>query len=191
MQIRRGPVLAIILAGYTMIVLDISIVITALPQIHHALGFASTALSWVENAYLLAFGGLLLLGACAGDLVGRRRVFIAGFGRLHRRVDRRRDRRSPRRGWLPRGRSRASAPRPSRRRRSRRCRRAFARGRAHPRCGLLRRRRCVAATVGLVVGGIFAGRLSWRVGFFIKRAAAPRWRSSSRWPPFGYPRGRR
>jgi hypothetical protein len=190
MQIRRGPVLAIILAGYTMIVLDISIVITALPQIHHALGFASTALSWVENAYLLAFGGLLLLGARGAS----RRLAAGvhrGVGPLHRRVDRRRDRRSPRRGWLPRGRSRASAPRLSRRRRSRRCRRAFARGRAHPRCGLLRRRRCVAATVGLVVGGIFAGRLSWRVGFFIKRAAAPRWRSSSRWPPFGYPRGRR
>jgi MFS family permease len=56
-------VLAIILASYTMIVLDISIVITALPKIHHDLDFSATALSWVQNAYLLAFGGLLLLGA--------------------------------------------------------------------------------------------------------------------------------
>lgn len=77
--IRRGPVLLIILASYTMIVLDISIVITALPKIHYSLGFSSTALSWVQNAYLLVFGGLLLLGARAGDVLGRRRMFIWGL----------------------------------------------------------------------------------------------------------------
>jgi hypothetical protein len=55
----RGPGVG----GYTMIVLDISIVITALTKIHYSLGFSSAALSWVQNAYLLAFGGLLLLGA--------------------------------------------------------------------------------------------------------------------------------
>jgi EmrB/QacA subfamily drug resistance transporter len=71
--------LAIILASYLMIVLDISIVITALPKIHHALGFSSTGLSWVQNAYTLAFGGLLLLGARAGDILGRRRMFVAGI----------------------------------------------------------------------------------------------------------------
>src|SRR5213079_3636611 len=71
--------LAIILASYLMIVLDVSIVITALPKIHHALGFSSTGLSWVQNAYTLAFGGLLLLGARAGDLLGRRRMFVAGI----------------------------------------------------------------------------------------------------------------
>jgi hypothetical protein len=70
-SVRKGPVLAIILASYTMIVLDISIVITALPEIHRTLGFSATALSWVQNAYLLAFGGLLLLGARAGDLERR------------------------------------------------------------------------------------------------------------------------
>jgi MFS family permease len=79
-SIRKAPVLAIILASYTMIVLDISIVITALPEIHRTLGFSATGLSWVQNAYLLAFGGLLLLGARAGDLVGRRRTFIVGLG---------------------------------------------------------------------------------------------------------------
>ena len=62
-EIRAPAVLAIVLVSYTMIVLDISIVITALPKIHYALGFSATALSWVQNAYLLTFGGLLLLGA--------------------------------------------------------------------------------------------------------------------------------
>src|SRR5436305_5319194 len=73
-------VLAIILACQLMIVLDASIVITALPHIHTDLGFSSTGLSWVQDAYILIFGGLLLLGARAGDLLGRRRVFIAGLG---------------------------------------------------------------------------------------------------------------
>jgi EmrB/QacA subfamily drug resistance transporter len=74
----RTPVLWIVLVSYLMIVLDISIVITALPKIHHALHFSATGLSWVQNAYTLAFGGLLLLGARAGDLLGRRRLFIVG-----------------------------------------------------------------------------------------------------------------
>src|SRR4051794_22214162 len=78
--LRKGPILAIVLASYTMIVLDISIVITALPLIHRSLGFSPVGLSWIQNAYLLAFGGLLLLGARAGDLVGRRRIFIIGLG---------------------------------------------------------------------------------------------------------------
>jgi EmrB/QacA subfamily drug resistance transporter len=73
------PLLAIILASYLMIVLDVSIVITALPKIHHALGFSATGLSWVQNAYTLAFGGLLLLGARAGDILGRRRMFVIGI----------------------------------------------------------------------------------------------------------------
>jgi hypothetical protein len=76
---RRTPVLVIILASYLMIVLDISIVITALPKIRDSLGFSATGLSWVQNAYPLAFGGLLLLGARAGDIRGRRRMFVAGL----------------------------------------------------------------------------------------------------------------
>src|SRR3954454_22828384 len=71
--------LAVILVGYLMIVVDVSVVITALPDIHTALGFSATSLSWVQNAYALTFGGLLLLGARAGDLLGRRRVFLAGI----------------------------------------------------------------------------------------------------------------
>jgi len=81
--VSRAPnsarILAIILASYLMIVLDVSIVISALPKIHHALGFSTTGLSWVQNAYTLAFGGLLLLGARAGDLLGRRRMFVVGI----------------------------------------------------------------------------------------------------------------
>jgi EmrB/QacA subfamily drug resistance transporter len=74
-----GAVLAIILACYLMIILDASVVITALPQIRDALHFSPTGLSWVQNAYTLTFGGLMLLGARAGDLLGRRRMFVAGI----------------------------------------------------------------------------------------------------------------
>ncbi|MFL5952957.1 MAG: MFS transporter, partial [Gaiellaceae bacterium] len=52
-----------------MIVLDLSIVISALPRIQESLGFSAGSLSWVQNAYTLAFGGLLLLGARAGDIL--------------------------------------------------------------------------------------------------------------------------
>lgn len=76
---RRSSLLSIILGSYLMIVLDVSIVINALPRIHHALGFSSTGLSWVQNAYTLSFGGLLLLGARAGDILGRRRMFVVGI----------------------------------------------------------------------------------------------------------------
>src|ERR671924_753627 len=76
---NRTMVLGIILACYLMIMVDISVIITALPDIERALHFSSTALSWVQNAYALTFGGLLLLGARAGDILGRRRVFVAGI----------------------------------------------------------------------------------------------------------------
>ncbi|MCW2854758.1 MAG: transporter [Marmoricola sp.] len=62
-----------------MVVLDMSIVNVALPHMQAALGFSPTGLSWVLNAYSLAFGGLLLLGARAGDLLGRRPTFLAGI----------------------------------------------------------------------------------------------------------------
>ena len=82
-SLRIAPstvVLGLILTVQLMIVLDASIVITALPAVEHDLGFSPTGLSWVQNAYVLTFGGLLLLGARAGDLLGRRRVFMAGLG---------------------------------------------------------------------------------------------------------------
>jgi EmrB/QacA subfamily drug resistance transporter len=76
----RNLALGIVLVTQLMVVLDISIVNVALPSIQTALGFTSSGLSWVFNAYTLAFGGLLLLGARAGDLLGRRRVFLSGIG---------------------------------------------------------------------------------------------------------------
>src|SRR5918993_64988 len=80
---RRGyhPALAltIIAASQLMVVLDATIVNIALPQMQQALGFSTTSLSWVLNAYTLTFGGLLLLGGRAGDILGRRRVFVAGI----------------------------------------------------------------------------------------------------------------
>jgi EmrB/QacA subfamily drug resistance transporter len=68
----------VILATYLMIVLDASVVITALPSIGENLHMSPVGLSWVQSAYALTFGGLLLLGARAGDILGRRRTFIAG-----------------------------------------------------------------------------------------------------------------
>ncbi len=89
---RRGPLgglrrrlstpsvfLFVILTAQLMVVLDATIVNVALPHIQHGLGFSGSELSWVLNAYLLTFGGLLLLGARAGDLLGRRRTFLAGI----------------------------------------------------------------------------------------------------------------
>ena len=72
-------VLAVILTAQLMVVLDATIVNVALPHIQRSLGFSSASLSWVLNAYVLTFGGLLLLGARSGDLLGRRRTFMAGI----------------------------------------------------------------------------------------------------------------
>ena len=76
---RNRLVLFVILTCQLMVVLDATIVNVALPQMQAALHFSPTGLSWVLNAYTLTFGGLLLLGARAGDLLGRRRTFIAGI----------------------------------------------------------------------------------------------------------------
>ena len=78
---RRHPsvVLAVILTAQLMVVLDATIVNVALPHIQRSLHFSNSSLSWVLNAYVLTFGGLLLLGARSGDLLGRRRTFIAGI----------------------------------------------------------------------------------------------------------------
>ena len=73
-------ILAIILVSYFLILLDNSVIFTGLPSIAGALHLDAAGLSWVQDAYTLVFGGLLLLGARLGDLLGRRRVFIAGLG---------------------------------------------------------------------------------------------------------------
>ena len=73
-----GLALAVIATAQLMVVLDATIVNVALPHIQRALAFSDTGLEWVVNVYALTFGGLLLLGGRAGDLLGRRKVFIAG-----------------------------------------------------------------------------------------------------------------
>src|SRR5206468_12661894 len=76
----RWPALVVLCAGMLMIVLDQTIVNVALPSIQDDLGFSQSDLAWVVNAYLIAFGGLLLLAGRLGDLVGRKRVFMVGLG---------------------------------------------------------------------------------------------------------------
>ncbi|GGQ82954.1 MFS transporter [Kitasatospora griseola] len=75
---RRIPVLLMLVTCQLMLVIDATVLNVALPHIQNDLGFTSTGLSWVVNAYILVFGCLLLLGGRAGDLFGRRRVFVAG-----------------------------------------------------------------------------------------------------------------
>jgi EmrB/QacA subfamily drug resistance transporter len=71
--------LTVLCLASLMIVLDVTIVNVALPSIRSSLGFSETSLAWVVNAYLLTFGGLLLLGGRLGDLFGSRRLFVAGI----------------------------------------------------------------------------------------------------------------
>jgi EmrB/QacA subfamily drug resistance transporter len=75
----RWLALYVLCAGMLMIVLDATIVNVALPSIQDDLGFSQTDLSWVVNAYLIPFGGLLLLAGRIGDLIGQRRVFLIGL----------------------------------------------------------------------------------------------------------------
>jgi EmrB/QacA subfamily drug resistance transporter len=164
---RSGPVLAIILVSYLMIVLDISIVITGLPKIQQSLGFSATQLSWVQNAYTLAFGGLLLLGARAGDILGRRRMFITGLtifivtslaiGLAQSAL------------WMLCARALqgvgAAILAPST---LALLQTNFAEGPERTRAvGLYGATAGVGASIGLVLGGVLADMLSWRVGFFI------------------------
>jgi EmrB/QacA subfamily drug resistance transporter len=74
-----GVALLVIATAQLMVVLDATVVNVALPHIQTALGFSGSGLEWVVNAYALALGGLLLLGGRAGDLLGRRRMFVAGL----------------------------------------------------------------------------------------------------------------
>ena len=76
----RWIALVVLCVGMLMIILDQTIVNVALPSIQGDLGFSQSSLAWVVNAYLIAFGGLLLLAGRLGDLVGQRRVFLTGLG---------------------------------------------------------------------------------------------------------------
>jgi EmrB/QacA subfamily drug resistance transporter len=76
---RRWLALYVLTLGSLMIVLDVTIVNVALPSIREDLGFSETSLAWVVNAYLLTYGGFLLLGGRLGDLYGHRRLFLIGI----------------------------------------------------------------------------------------------------------------
>jgi EmrB/QacA subfamily drug resistance transporter len=76
---RRWAALVVLCMGMLMIVLDVTVVNVALPSIQNDLGFTQSGLAWVMNAYLIAFGGLLLLAGRLGDLLSRRSVFLAGL----------------------------------------------------------------------------------------------------------------
>src|SRR5436190_14827754 len=76
----RWAALVVLCVGMLMIVLDVTVVNVALPSIQSDLGFDQSSLAWVVNAYLIAFGGLLLLAGRLGDLISRRGVFLTGLG---------------------------------------------------------------------------------------------------------------
>src|SRR6195952_2471794 len=164
---HRTAILIIVLITYFMIILDASIVFTGLPSIESSMSFSASGLSWVQDAYTLTFGGLLLLGARAGDIVGRRRMFLLGLviftvasvlvGAAH----------SP--AWLigarglqgigaailgPSSLSLISATFPEGTERSR----AVA---------LYAAVAGIGASLGMVLGGLFAQLISWRAGFYL------------------------
>jgi len=80
-RVRRSPalLLAVICVAQFMVILDVSVVNVALPSIRSSLGFSTAGLQWVVNAYTLTFAGFLMLGGRASDLLGRRRVLLAGI----------------------------------------------------------------------------------------------------------------
>jgi len=80
-KIDRGRRIALVVlcAGMLMIILDATIVNVALPSMQSDLRFSQSSLAWVVNAYLIAFGGLLLLAGRLGDLIGRKRIFMTGL----------------------------------------------------------------------------------------------------------------
>src|SRR5213595_4337410 len=75
----RWLALYVLCAGVLMIVLDVTVVNVALPSIQNDLGFSQAGLAWVVNAYLITFGGLLLLAGRFGDILGRKNIFMAGL----------------------------------------------------------------------------------------------------------------
>ncbi|WP_307857118.1 MFS transporter [Pseudarthrobacter albicanus] len=166
-RVRPTAILAIILVSYFMIILDNSIIFTGLPRIQAEMGLSATGLSWVQNAYTLVFGGLLLLGARLGDILGRRRVFIAGlavFALASLLVGA-----APSEWWLVAARALqgvgAAVVAPSA---LSLLTATFAAGRERTRAvaayGAVAG---IGASLGLVVGGALAEWVSWRAGFYI------------------------
>lgn len=160
-------ILAIICVSYFMVILDNSIIFTGLPRIQEAMRFTPTGLTWVQDAYTLVFGGLLLLGARAGDIVGRRRMFTVGlvlFAGASLLVGA-----APTAWWLvgarglqgigaavlaPSSLALLTASFPE----------GHQRSRAVAAYGAVAG---IGASVGLVVGGVLADQVSWRAGFYL------------------------
>ncbi|ANB04272.1 MFS transporter [Streptomyces ambofaciens] len=164
---RSALILTIVCVSYFMVILDNSIVFTGLPQIRSDMGFSETGLSWITNAYVLVFGGLLLLGARAGDMFGHRRVFLFSlviFSLASLLVGA-----AQTQWWLIGARALqgvgAAVLAPSA---LSLLTRSFAEGRARTRA--MAAYSAVAglgAALGLVVGGLAADLVSWRAGFFL------------------------
>ncbi|MGX9713606.1 MFS transporter [Janthinobacterium lividum] len=164
---HKAAILAIILVSYVMIVLDTSIVLTGLPKIHQELGFTDTGLAWVQSAYTLTFGGLLLLAARAGDVVGRRRLLQLGLALFTLASLAIGLAQSPAMMIAARAIQGVGAAilAPST---LALLQTTFAEGRERTRAiALYSAVAGIAASVGLVLGGVLAEWLSWRVGFFI------------------------
>ncbi|MFD0758101.1 MFS transporter [Arthrobacter ulcerisalmonis] len=164
---RPAAILAIILASYFMILLDNSVIFTALPSLQGDLQLNTTELSWVQNAYTLVFGGLLLLGARAGDLLGRRRVFVVGlvvFSVASLLIGL-----APAGWWAIAGRAvqgiGAAIVAPAS---LSLLTASFPEGRERTRAiALYGATAGIGASLGLVIGGALADWISWRAGFFV------------------------
>lgn len=160
-------ILSIVLVSYFMTVLDVSVVITALPKIQDDLHLSTANLTWVQNAYTIIFGGLLLLGGRLGDIVGRKQIFnigliVFGLGSLLVGMANSSMWMIIARGFQGAG---AAALAPS----------TLALLMDSIPAGTKRIRAVadygavagIGASVGLVIGGLFASLLSWRYAFFV------------------------
>ncbi len=162
-----AAILAIILASYFMILLDNSVIFTALPSLQADLHLGAGGLAWVQDAYTLVFGGLLLLGARAGDLLGRRRVFVFGlvvFSLASLLIGL-----APTGWWAIAGRAiqgmGAAIVAPAS---LSLLTASFPEGRERTRAvALYGATAGIGASLGLVIGGALAHWISWRAGFFV------------------------
>jgi EmrB/QacA subfamily drug resistance transporter len=164
---QPAAILAIILASYFMILLDNSVIFTALPSLQADLRLSAGELSWVQNAYTLVFGGLLLLGARAGDLLGRRRVFV--FGLVVFSIASLLIGLAPAGWWAIAGRAvqgvGAAIVAPAS---LSLLTASFPEGRERTRAvALYGATAGIGASLGLVIGGALAHWVSWRTGFFV------------------------
>ncbi|WP_159701530.1 MFS transporter [Arthrobacter sp. 18067] len=165
--VNPTAIVAIILASYFMILLDTSVIFTALPSLQADLQLSTGELSWVQDAYTLTLGGLLLLGARAGDLLGRRRVFV--FGLVVFSIASLLIGLAPTGWWAIAGRAiqgiGAAIVAPAS---LSLLTASFPEGRERTRAvALYGATAGIGASLGLVIGGALAHWVSWRAGFFV------------------------